>query len=147
MKHIQYKSKLVDILKQKIFFFIENDITVIYINNKPLSKFHLKKSFCFVQFVADNIENETAILSIVTNIKYRGSGLASFLLMIVAEYSDNIITLDDASDNCFCKNNLYLNNGFQYLTKGEPEMEATRDDVLSNLQTFYSKYRGNLFFK
>lgn len=145
MEHTLYKTELTTLLKQNIYYFRENEICVFYINNKPLNKFHLKKACAFVQIVADDIE--TAILSIVTNIKYRGYGLASFLLLIVAEYSNNKLILDDASDNCFCVNNLYLNNGFKYINKGEPEMEACSCNVLSNFSRFKSKYCGNRFFK
>lgn len=147
MEHTIYKSTITKLLKRKIFFFKENEISVFYINNESLNKYHLKKAYAFVQFVVDDIENETAILSIVTNVKYRGFGLASFLLLLVAEHSNNIMTLDDASDKCFCLNNLYLNNGFKYLNNGEPEMEAYPQDVLSNQSKFKSKYCGNRFFK
>ena len=148
MEHARYKTKLTSLLRdKKAFFFKENEICVVYINDKPVNKFHLKRTCAFVQFVPDDLFNETAILSIVTNIKCRGSGLASFLLMVVAEYSDNIVVLDDASDNCFCSNNVYLNNGFHYINEGEPEMEASSTHIMAHMKNFKSKYCGNSFFK
>jgi GNAT superfamily N-acetyltransferase len=58
--------------------------------------------------------------------QYRNMGYATRLLLHLKQYckSNNIkiIRLDDCSDNFNKQNNLYVQNGFNYIVQGYPEM-------------------------
>ena len=76
---------------------------------------------------------ETVIIDGVMTIKwftthsdYRQKGMGDYLLKNVIRYAkeNNIkeIELDDMTDRFSQKDNIYLKNGFVYLSKGSPEM-------------------------
>jgi GNAT superfamily N-acetyltransferase len=67
--------------------------------------------------------------SLFINERFRGQGIGSLLLSTLIKYAcENAvikIILDDMSDNCRQKHNIYIKNGFRYVHDYGPEMELT----------------------
>lgn len=153
---IYYSKNISELLKNKnkIYYIKENNHGIInyiiYINDKKLNKNDIKEANAIIEILIDPLLCETSITSIITKPKYRGNGLASFLILIAAEickkYS-KIIELDDMTDNAFKKNNIYKQMGFFYITKYEPEMRGSPTYILEKIKKFKDKYSGNNFFK
>ena len=140
--------------KYKIFKIVENfsgfDHVCFYISNKKLNKFDLKKAIATIEVNIDLYSDyEIGITSISTQKNYRGNGIASFLILLVAYYYQNDtykLVLDDMSDNFMLKNNLYTNIGFKYIVYNQPEMQTSPKTVLKYFNKWETKYIGSGFF-
>jgi len=140
--------------KYKIFKIVENfsgfDHVCFYISDKKLNKFNLKKAIATIEIIIDHYSDcEIGISSVSTQKNYRGNGIASFLILLVADYCKNDtykLVLDDMSDNFMMKNNLYTNLGFRYIVYDSPEMKTSPKNVISYLKKWENKYIGSGFF-
>lgn len=94
-----------------LFFTIHCDNPLVTKHNK-----YYRNTYCIIQYV-------------FTKEEYRNKKYATCLLLYLQEYCKNnnvkIIKLDDCSARFNHSNNLYLKNGFKYVTCGEPEMSFT----------------------
>ena len=156
MNNIYLNEKFCTLMpnKYKIFKIVENysdyEHICFYISDKKLEKFNLKKAVATIEILIDAFSKyEIGISSVVTQKKYRGNGIASFLILLVADYCENItskIVLDDMSDNFMMKNNLYTNIGFYYIAQNAPEMETTPKIIIKHFNKWKNKYIGSCFF-
>jgi len=94
-----------------LFFTIHCDNPLITKHNR-----YYRNTYCMIQYV-------------FTKEEHRNKKYATYLLLYLKQYCKNnnvkIIKLDDCSDKFNHPNNLYLKNGFKYVTYGEPEMLFT----------------------
>jgi uncharacterized protein (UPF0248 family) len=84
-------------------------------------------SYC--KYYLDYIGKNTTILDIYTIANYRNKRYASYILNYIIRKSKKnyfkTISLDDMTHRFNLDKNLYINNGFEYLEKGFPEMIYT----------------------
>lgn len=120
--------------------------TIMFINNDDCNYFN-NDSICFIYTLSFKKENELSILKLEVIPEYRGKGIATFLLIVVAKLHDGMkMILDDMSDNSRKINNIYLRLGLNYTNKyPEPEMEGNCKDISEEWKYFLDRYLGNFF--
>ena len=77
--------------------------------------------------ISTEIKNTFTLLTLHTEVLYRGNGCATKILKHIIEYCKlytiKKLILDDCTDNFNMNNNIYINCGFKYIEKNLPEME------------------------
>ena len=119
---------------------VNNDSHLIYINDKD-NKFFNPDTIGYIEYIIDEETNVVGICDLHTNQKFRGRGIATFLMIIVSYLNKGKkITLDDMSDKSRKRNNIYLNIGMKYEENYGPEMIGDCDIVYSHFERFKKKY-------
>lgn len=109
-----------------------NKISILYLS-KTKNGFKNRNYIGYIQFFF-SIEN-TTVMYLDVNKKYRGNRISLFLFLLMSEYicfmGGNLIELDDDSDNAWdLDNNLYVKLGMIYINpKPYPEMIGYTCDI------------------
>ena len=165
ISHTKCNEKYFGIWKPKYFLFrYDNNWTgktIYYISEKKIEFFKDDSILVtivrcaawkiFIGYICFTIENGIVeIDNLYVNENFRGNGIGTFLFLVAVEdcYENGYqkIVLDDMSDKCGRKNNIYRKLGMRcvkqrYITE---EMEGDTSIVRTNWYYFNEKYRDRV---
>ena len=118
--------------------------------NKGTDTYYSDESICYMIYGTDEIDNELSILKLEIKKEYRGKGIGTFMMIVVAKMHIGMkMVLDDMSSRSRKKNNIYKRLGLKYVDPDttEPEMEGKCKIVGDKWKDFLYKYIDNGFFQ